>query len=107
THLDDCNPEWLGGLMEGLFDDGALDVAYTPLQMKKNRPGIRMTVICPPDLAMQMETTILQNSSAIGVRRYQTRRRKLLRENRTVRTELGEAAVKCLYDGERLVRVTP
>ena len=107
THLDDCNPEWLGGLMEMLFDAGALDVAYTPLQMKKDRPGIRMTVICSPDLAAQMETLMLRNSSAIGVRRYQTRRRKLLRESQTVPTELGEAQIKCLYDGEQLVRITP
>ena len=107
THLDDCNPEWLGGLMEMLFDAGALDVAYTPLQMKKDRPGIRMTVICSPDLAAQMETLMLRNSSAIGVRRYQTRRRKLLRESQTVSTELGEAQIKCLFDDEQLVRITP
>jgi len=107
THLDDCNPEWLGGLMEILMGGGALDVAYSPLQMKKNRPGIRVTVICKVDVAETMEKLILRNSSAIGVRRYETRRRKLRRENRLISTPLGDASVKCLYDGAELVRVTP
>ena len=54
-----------------------------------------------------MENILLRNSSAIGVRRYRTRRRKLLREQRTVQTKLGDVLVKCLYDGKRLVRITP
>ena len=107
THLDDCNPEWLGHLIDILMDNGALDVAYTPLQMKKNRPGIRVTVISPVELAQEMEKQLLRQSSAIGVRRYETRRRKLHRESQTVATTLGEVAIKCLYDGDELIRITP
>lgn len=107
THLDDCNPEWLGYLMEKLFDQGALDVAYTPLQMKKNRPGIRVTVIGPRELATELEQLLLRHSSAIGVRRYETCRRKLRREKRKVETGLGEVEVKCLFDDDELVRITP
>ena len=107
THLDDCNPEWLGALMEQMLDQGALDVAYSSLQMKKNRPGIRVTVISEIALADLMEKLLLRHSSAIGVRRYETRRRKLRRENKHVSTPLGEATVKCLYDDKELVRVTP
>lgn len=107
THLDDCNPEWLGYLIDLLMAHGALDVAYTPLQMKKNRPGVRITVISPVDLAHEMEKQLLLQSSAIGVRRYETRRRKLQRESQTVMTHLGEVVVKCLYDGHKLVRITP
>lgn len=107
SHLDDCNPEWLGHLMDQLFDRGALDVAYSPLQMKKNRPGVGLTVISPIELATELEKTILLNSSAIGVRRYETRRRKLSRETATVTTAVGEVTVKLLYDDSVLVRVTP
>jgi uncharacterized protein (TIGR00299 family) protein len=107
THLDDCNPEWLGALMDQLMEQGALDVAYSPLQMKKNRPGIRVTVISTIESAETMEKLLLHHSSAIGVRRYETRRRKLHRENKTIDTPLGAATVKCLYDGDELVRITP
>ncbi|PLX99837.1 MAG: TIGR00299 family protein [Desulfuromonas sp.] len=107
THLDDCNPEWLGYLMNHLFENGALDVAYTPLQMKKNRPGIRVTVISPPEKELVLESNLLENSSAIGVRRYRTRRRKLGRKTEMVTTSLGDVALKCLYDDNKLVRVTP
>jgi uncharacterized protein (TIGR00299 family) protein len=107
THLDDHNPEWLGHLMERLLGAGALDTAFSPLQMKKNRPGVRVTVISPPDRAEDLARVLLRESSAIGVRRYETERIKLRREEATVATALGEARVKCLFEGETLVRITP
>jgi len=107
THLDDANPEWLGTLMERLLAAGALDVGYGPLQMKKNRPGLRVTVVAPPELASALASLLLRESSAIGVRCHETVRYKLHREERTVATPLGEARVKLLYDGEELVRTTP
>jgi uncharacterized protein (DUF111 family) len=107
THLDDSNGEWLGVLLEKLLQAGALDVAYSPLQMKKNRPGVRVTVIAPPPLAEPLSRLLLRESSAIGVRRQLAERLKLRREGASVATALGEAAVKLLYEGEELVRVTP
>jgi hypothetical protein len=107
THLDDANPEWLGTLMERLLAAGALDVGYGPLQMKKSRPGLRVTVIAPPELASVLASLLLRESSAIGVRCHETVRYKLRREERTVVTPLGEARVKLLFDGEELVRITP
>jgi uncharacterized protein (DUF111 family) len=93
--------------MERLLAAGALDVGYGPLQMKKNRPGLRVTVIAPPELASALASLLLRESSAIGVRCHETVRYKLRREERTVATPLGEARVKLLFDGEELVRITP
>ncbi len=100
THLDDANPEWLGHLMERLLAAGALDAAFSPLQMKKNRPGVRLTVVAPPPLAASIGALLLRESSAIGVREHSAVRRKLRRQAATVATPLGEAQVKLLCEGD-------
>ncbi len=107
SHLDDANPEWLGALLENLLAAGALDVGYSPLQMKKNRPGIRLTVIAPPPLAARLARLILRESSAAGVRWYETGRFKLRSEPAAVTTALGEATVKLFYEGDELLRAVP
>lgn len=107
THIDDSSPEWLGSLVERLIKHGALDAAFAPLQMKKNRPATRLTVIARPQDAERLAGMVLQESSAIGVRFYESRRLKLRRESATVDTALGEAEVKLIYQGERLLRITP
>jgi len=107
THLDDSSPEWLGSLIDRLMTDGALDAAFAPLQMKKNRPGTRLTVVTRPHEAQHLAQTILRESSAIGVRMHETRRMKLRREPASVQTEFGEAAVKLIYEGKKLLRITP
>jgi len=107
THLDDANPEWLGSLMERLLAAGALDVGYGPLQMKKNRPGLRLTVVAPPERSSTLAALLLRESSAIGVRCHETIRFKLRREERRIDTPLGEARVKLLSDSGGLLRITP
>ena len=107
THLDDSLPEVLGTLLEQLFDAGALDAAFAPRQMKKNRPGVALTVVAPPHLAEHLAALVLRESSAIGVRLYDTRRLKLRRELHTVATPLGPVGVKLLFEGEALLRVAP
>jgi uncharacterized protein (TIGR00299 family) protein len=107
THLDDSSPEWLGTLVERLMNDGALDSAIAPLQMKKNRPGVRLTVIALPQDAERLAQMILHESSAIGLRMHDTRRVKLRRVPATVQTSYGEAEVKLIYQGDRLLRITP
>ncbi|MEJ2699583.1 MAG: nickel pincer cofactor biosynthesis protein LarC [Desulfuromonadales bacterium] len=84
THLDDANPEWLGALMDRLLEEGALDAAFSALQMKKNRPGVRVTVVARPEGAPALARVLLRESSAIGVRSYETRRLKLRRAADTV-----------------------
>jgi uncharacterized protein (TIGR00299 family) protein len=107
THIDDSLAEVLGTLQEKLLAAGALDAAFTPRQMKKNRPGVTLTVLAPPALAESLARLVLHESSAIGVRMYDTRRLKLRREIHTVATPLGPAAVKLVFEGETLLRVAP
>jgi uncharacterized protein (TIGR00299 family) protein len=107
THLDDSLPEVLGTLLERLLEAGALDAAFAPRQMKKNRPGVTLTVVAPPALAEHLAGLVLRESSAIGVRLYETRRLKLHREIRTVDTPFGPAEVKLIFDGDMLLRVAP
>lgn len=106
THIDDSTPEQLGYLLEKLLDAGALDAGYSPLQMKKNRPGIRLTVVCEPQSAAQLAGLIMRESSASGVRTSPCERFKLIRRNTTITTELGAARVKLFYDGEQFLRLT-
>lgn len=107
SHLDDANPEWLGALMEDLLTAGALDVGFGPLQMKKNRPGLRLTVIAPPHLSTPLSRMILKGSSAAGVRWYETGRFKLQSRPAVVDTPFGKATVKLFFEGKNLLRVVP
>ena len=106
THIDDSTPEQLGFLLELLLDAGALDAGYSPLQMKKNRPGVRLTVVCEPEQAGQLASLIMRESSAIGVRTSPCERFKLSRRNALIKTEIGEARVKLLYDEEQFLRLS-
>ena len=106
THIDDATAEQLGDLLERLLDGGALDAGYTPLQMKKNRPGVRLTVICEPEQATGLSRLILHQSSAIGVRSSRCDRLKLARRTAHIETSLGQARVKLLYDNGQFLRLS-
>ncbi len=94
TNLDDLNAEILGHFVERAFEEGALDVFHTPIQMKKNRPGILLTVLCASADADKFSDLMLRETSAFGVRRYATERRKLRREFATVKTAHGTVTIK-------------
>jgi pyridinium-3,5-bisthiocarboxylic acid mononucleotide nickel chelatase len=94
TNLDDINPEILGHFVEAALAAGALDVFHTPIQMKKNRPGVLLTVLCAETDADKYSELILRETSAFGVRRTVAERRKLRREFIRVKTPLGEVRVK-------------
>ena len=94
TNLDDASPEILGCFMETALAAGALDVFHAPIQMKKNRPGVLLTVLCAAGQADQFSEMILRQTSAFGVRRGLADRRKLRREFRTVQTPHGAVTVK-------------
>jgi uncharacterized protein (TIGR00299 family) protein len=94
TNLDDVNPEILGRFMETALAAGALDVSYVPLQMKKNRPGFLLAVLCAAAQADLFSELILRETSAFGVRRSLAERRKLRREFQMVQTPFGDVSVK-------------
>jgi hypothetical protein len=107
SHIDDMNPEILGFLMERLMAAGALDVAFSPLQMKKNRPGVRITILSPPALQDKLARMLLAETSAIGVRHYPATRLKLHRALEERDTSLGRVQVKVIRDDTGVVRVCP
>jgi uncharacterized protein (TIGR00299 family) protein len=107
TNLDDINAEILGHFVEQTLAAGALDVFHTPIQMKKNRPGVLLTVLCAVADADKFTEAMLRQTSAFGVRRSVSERRKLRREFATVRTPYGEVAVKLGKLNGKVVQATP
>jgi pyridinium-3,5-bisthiocarboxylic acid mononucleotide nickel chelatase len=107
TNLDDVSPEVLGHFVETALGAGALDVFYTPVQMKKNRPGVLLTVLCAEGDADQFSELILRETSAFGVRRTVAERRKLRREFTRVKTPFGEVVVKIGRLNGKVVRAAP
>jgi pyridinium-3,5-bisthiocarboxylic acid mononucleotide nickel chelatase len=103
TQVDDMNPELLGFLMERLLGAGALDVAFSALQMKKNRPGTLVSVLAEPGDLDRLSEIILAESSAIGLRYHPSRRITLARRIEERATSLGPVKVKVLGSG----RVAP
>lgn len=98
TNIDDMNPELYGYLMEKLFSDGALDVCYTPVLMKKNRPGTKVEVLCPPEKRADIARCLFAETSTIGLRYHLVHRQTLRRSICQVTTCFGEIQVKCTTD---------
>ena len=107
TNLDDVNPEILGCFMERALAAGALEVFHTPIQMKKNRPGILLTVLCAEEAMDLFTELMLRETTALGVRRTVMERRKLQREMTTVETRYGEVAVKLGKLNGRVIQASP
>ncbi|MBW2515783.1 MAG: nickel pincer cofactor biosynthesis protein LarC [Deltaproteobacteria bacterium] len=106
TCIDDMNPEFFGFLLERLYADGALDVYWIPVHMKKNRPGTLVQVLCREDRKDALIQRLLSETTSLGVRYYQAARRMLAREQVTVHTSFGEVRMKRVTDpggGRRLV----
>ncbi|HXP63777.1 MAG TPA: nickel pincer cofactor biosynthesis protein LarC [Dongiaceae bacterium] len=107
TNLDDIHAELLGRFVETALAEGALDVFHTPIQMKKSRPGVRLSVLCALADADKFTELILLETSAFGVRRYAAERRKLAREWFTVSTPHGQVQVKLGRLDGRVVQAAP
>lgn len=97
TNLDDQSAEQHGHVMERLLEAGALDVTLTPAQMKKNRPGVTLSVIAKPEDQAAMRHLILTETSSLGVREQQMQRSLLPRDCIRVNTQFGETVVKVAH----------
>ncbi len=107
TNLDDCSGEILGAFMEAALAAGALDVFHTPIQMKKNRPGVLLTVLCAEADAGKFSELVLRETTAFGVRQTIAERRKLRREFTEVNTTFGKVTVKIGRLGGKVVQAAP
>jgi uncharacterized protein (TIGR00299 family) protein len=94
ANLDDLNPQVFGYVMERLLEEGALDVFGVPVQMKKNRPGTLLTVLCKSEDADRLTQLIFSETTTLGVRRREESRQTLARRWESVRTEWGEVRIK-------------
>jgi uncharacterized protein (TIGR00299 family) protein len=107
TNLDDISSELLGHFLEKAMAAGALDVFHTPIQMKKNRPGILLSVLCAEADADKFTEMLFRETTAFGIRRTLAERRKLAREMGNVTTPYGTVAVKIGTLDGRVVQAAP
>jgi uncharacterized protein (TIGR00299 family) protein len=107
TNVDDASPQLLGHLMERALACGALDCYFTHVQMKKNRPGVLISILCRPLEREAMLDLLFAETPTLGVRSYGVSRRALEREAVTVETEFGTITVKVGLHKGRVVSATP
>jgi uncharacterized protein (TIGR00299 family) protein len=107
AEIDDMNPQIFGVLMDRLLAEGALDVFYTSIQMKKNRPGTLLTVVAPPAQRERLTSTIFRETTTIGVRYRDMSRECLDRESVTVATEFGPVRMKVARRRGELLNAAP
>ena len=94
ANLDDLNPQVFGYVVDCLLEEGALDVFGLPVQMKKNRPGSLLTVLCKPEHAANLTQLIFAETTTLGVRRRDEVRQVLSRRWENVRTQWGDVRIK-------------
>jgi uncharacterized protein (TIGR00299 family) protein len=107
SNIDNMTGELLGGLMDRLLAAGALDVSYIPMQMKKNRPAVMVTVICPLEEGDALAHVLLRETSTLGLRIQQVQRLKAQRTQERIETALGPMMVKVKRLGTRVISASP
>ena len=107
TNLDDMNPQFFDHVMAVLFKNGALDVFLTSIQMKKNRPAVKLSVLCRREDADALTRCLLVETTTLGVRRQEMERVCLHRETRTVRMAHGTVPVKVARFGNEVLNAAP
>ena len=104
TNIDDCGGELLGYTQELLFKNGALDVFFTPIFMKKNRPGYRMSITCKQEDKLKLQNIIFRETTTIGIRYRKEHRAVLKREIIEIETKYGKIkAKKVINNGEEYI----
>jgi uncharacterized protein (TIGR00299 family) protein len=107
TEVDDASPQVLGPLLERLLDEGALDAFFTPVQMKKGRPGVLVTVLAEPRRREALEELLFRETTTLGVRRQEWDRTVLERDTASVETAYGPIRVKIGRRGGVVYNVSP
>jgi uncharacterized protein (TIGR00299 family) protein len=107
AEIDDMNPQIFGVLIDRLLAEGALDVFYTSIQMKKNRPGTLLSIIAPPVAREQLTSIVFRETTTIGVRYGEMDRECLDREMVTVDTPLGRIGIKVARRNGNVMNAAP
>jgi hypothetical protein len=107
TNIDDMNPQIYGYLMEKLFAEKAADVWFTPIQMKKNRPAVMLSVLAPAPLETKLTEIIMRETSTLGIRSRLVSRHMAQREIIEFDSSLGRAKAKIKRFGADIVAVSP
>ncbi|NOY36746.1 MAG: nickel pincer cofactor biosynthesis protein LarC [Chlorobi bacterium] len=106
-NLDDMNPEWFEHIMDALFKAGAADVTLTPVVMKKNRPGMVISVLSPVNKSQMLGEVLLRETTSLGYRRYRVEKSFLDRRIITLETSLGKVNIKESYFGDQVFTRKP
>jgi uncharacterized protein (TIGR00299 family) protein len=107
ANIDDMNPELYEPAREAVFDAGAVDCWFTPIVMKKNRPGVQFSALAPPDRVESVEDAILTHTTTLGVRRIMAARTCLDRQWEHVDTPYGRIGIKLGLRGGRVLTASP
>ena len=107
TNIDDLNPEFYDYVQERLFAEDALDVFIQPIQMKKNRPGVLLSVLCQPVAAERITASLFRETTTLGVRSHLVQRQALPRRTIEVATAYGDIRVKVADVGGTDTRPMP
>ncbi len=107
ANVDDMSPQVYGFFAELALAAGALDVSYTAVQMKKNRPGMLITLLAEPDRCDELARLVFEQTTSIGLRIYQARRKVLTRQVVTVDSAYGPVNVKVAWLDGKVVNVSP
>ncbi|HKP80785.1 MAG TPA: nickel pincer cofactor biosynthesis protein LarC [Pyrinomonadaceae bacterium] len=107
TNLDDVSPQIIGHVMDRVLELGALDCFFTPVQMKKNRPGVLLSVLCGRDEKEAVMRLLFMETTTLGIRSYEVTRRALERSLVRVETQYGSIDVKVAHLDGRVVNEMP
>lgn len=107
TNMDDISPQILGHVMERAFDLGALDCFFTSVQMKKNRPGVLLSILCRGEERAILSQLLFSETTTLGIRAYEVERRALDRQIVRVETQYGSIDVKVAQLNGHIIKVMP
>jgi uncharacterized protein (TIGR00299 family) protein len=105
--IDDMNPQIYGYMMDKLFEAGAKDVYLSPVYMKKNRPGIVITVTAPVRIEDKIKEVLFRETTTIGIRKFNIERTELDREFKNINTQYGEVNFKLSKYNDNIVNISP